>query len=146
MDIYFRHDYKCFNFRVAAIIKNENQILLKNRGDAWTLPGGRVKFGEMTEQAIKREIYEQLNIPVQVIKLLSINENFFAYGDDDYHEVLFVYHCELVNPQDFQYKNNNEKDYEYKIISDLGNLNLKPEFLLAELKKLPMSITHNVNK
>jgi ADP-ribose pyrophosphatase YjhB (NUDIX family) len=149
MDIYFRHDQKCFNFRVAGVIRKDDKVLLSNFGDFYTLPGGRVKFGEHTELAIKREILEELHMNVKVTKLLSINENFFDYGEDEYHEVLFVYLCEIDDDIDLNSINKIKTDKEqFKFVNykDLFNYNLKPEFLLTELKKLPKSISHNVNK
>lgn len=139
MDIYFRHENKCFNFRVSAVINKESKILLSHINDTYTLPGGRVKFGETTEKAIKRAILEEFNVKAEVIKLLSINENFFEYGDDDYHELLFVYSCEINEEIDINEVNNNElmdDIYEFVSINEIMNLNLKPEFLLTELKKL----------
>lgn len=146
MDVYFRHDQKCFNFRVAGIIKKDHQVLLSKFNDFYTLPGGRVKFGETTEQAIKRKIVEEIGIKVNINKLLSINENFFEYGEDDYHEVLFVYLCEAQNSADMDENEIIKDKFIYKSINDLVNLNLKPEFLLEELKKLPERISHNINR
>jgi len=83
-------------------------------------------------------------LKISVNRLLSINENFFSYDSDDYHEVLFVYVCEAeTEQQDMSFS---QEDYVYMPITDLSNINLKPRFLLDELKKLPLAITHNVNK
>ena len=142
MDIYFRHDRKCFNFRVSAVIKNDNRILLSHYNNVYTLPGGRVHFGETTEQSIKRIIQNELNVNVKIIKLLSINENFFEYGDDDYHELLFVYLCELE--PSIQEDLNDQ--YNFFTVAEMIDLNIKPEFLLTELKKLSGNISHYINK
>jgi ADP-ribose pyrophosphatase YjhB (NUDIX family) len=145
MDIYFRHDQKCFNFRVAAIIKlDDNRILMTRYNDAYTLPGGRVRFGETTEKALKREIRTNLDVEIRIDRLVSINENFFDYGNDEYHEVLFIYLCDLT--EDIHEDTITDEVYQFIAISDLINIKIKPEFLLEELKKLPIRITHNVNK
>jgi len=145
MDIYFRHNQKCFNFRVAAIIRSDDKILLSKFNDVFTLPGGRVKFGETTEKAIQRKIFEELNLKVKISRLSSINENFFEYGPDEYHEVLFIYLCDIDEIDDDKVVKSSE-EYHFVPFTELVHLNLKPGFLLEELKKLPLKISHNVNK
>ena len=61
---------------VPAIIKNsKGEILLGKRNanmayypDFWGLPGGLIEYGETIEQAIKRELKEELGIDSEVIK------------------------------------------------------------------------------
>lgn len=58
---------------VAAIIKNEDKILATKRGygefiNMWEFPGGKIEPGETKEQALVREIKEELNIEISVDK------------------------------------------------------------------------------
>lgn len=58
---------------VAAIIKNEGKILATKRGygefiNMWEFPGGKIEPGETKEQALVREIKEELNIEINVDK------------------------------------------------------------------------------
>lgn len=58
---------------VAAIIQKENKILATKRGygefiNMWEFPGGKIKSGETKEQALVREIKEELNIEISVDK------------------------------------------------------------------------------
>lgn len=61
---------------VAAIILNKkNEILFQLRGEKaknerglWKLPGGTVEYGEKAEDALKRELKEELDIEVDIIK------------------------------------------------------------------------------
>lgn len=58
---------------VAAIIQKENKILATKRGygefiNMWEFPGGKIESGETKEQAIVREIKEELNIEINVDK------------------------------------------------------------------------------
>ena len=60
--ISYKEEQNKFNFRVGAIIKKENKVLihrLKNF-DFWLLPGGRVEMLEDTKKAILRELNEEL--------------------------------------------------------------------------------------
>jgi len=149
MDINFKHGNKCFNFRVASVIKKGDKILLSNDQNYHTLPGGRVHFGETTEKAVKRAVYEALNIKVNISKLLSINENFFDYGDDDYHELLFVYLCEIEDEVDIEEINLSKymkNKYQFVSFKEILDLKFKPEFLLNDLENISKEISHNVNK
>jgi 8-oxo-dGTP pyrophosphatase MutT (NUDIX family) len=47
-------------------------VLLKNERNAWELPGGRLEPFETPEDCLAREIQEELNIQVQVEKLLDV--------------------------------------------------------------------------
>ena len=58
---------------VAAIIQKENKILATKRGygefiNMWEFPGGKIELGETKEQALVREIKEELNIEINVDK------------------------------------------------------------------------------
>ena len=58
---------------VAAIIQKENNILATKRGygefiNMWEFPGGKIESGETKEQALVREIKEELNIEISVDK------------------------------------------------------------------------------
>lgn len=56
---------------VAALIINQNQVFATQRGygdfkDGWEFPSGKVEAGESPEQAIKREIQEELDTKIRV--------------------------------------------------------------------------------
>lgn len=62
----------------AAIVKGENILLVKRSKEPlrgyWTLPGGRVKNGETLEEAVVREILEELNLKIKPEKILYVSE------------------------------------------------------------------------
>ena len=58
---------------VAAIIQNENKILATKRGygefiNMWEFPGGKIESGETKDEALIREIKEELNVKINVDK------------------------------------------------------------------------------
>jgi len=61
---------------VAAIIINENKILCVQRGEhkynyisrKYEFPGGKIEDGERQEDAIRREIYEELKMEIKTFK------------------------------------------------------------------------------
>ncbi len=64
---------------VAAIIRDGNRIFATQRGygdykDGWEFPGGKIEPGETPQQALNREIKEELDIEIEVGELLTTVE------------------------------------------------------------------------
>lgn len=65
----------------AGIVLNEHdEVLLVNTYlDSWVLPGGEVEIGENLMDAVKREIFEESGIEVEVGELVCISSNTGTY-------------------------------------------------------------------
>ena len=64
---------------VAAIIVENGRVFATQRGygdfkDGWEFPGGKIEAGESPEQALVREIREELDTEVRVERLLRTVE------------------------------------------------------------------------
>ena len=82
---------------VAAIIRKEGRIFATQRGygewkDWWEFPGGKMEPGETPEEALKREIREELSTEIRVNELLCTVE----YDYPKFHLTLHCYLCSLV--------------------------------------------------
>ena len=81
---------------VAAIIHDsEGRIFATQRGygdmkDGWEFPGGKVEAGELPEDALKREILEELETRIQIERLVTTVEY-------DYPKFHLKMHCYLCN-------------------------------------------------
>tara|TARA_B100001250_G_scaffold241522_1_gene207510 strand:- start:458 stop:859 length:402 start_codon:yes stop_codon:yes gene_type:complete len=68
---------------VAAIIKNDKKILIGKRrnddigGGKWEFPGGKIEIGETNEEALERELNEELGIRTKIGKELMNYEHMF---------------------------------------------------------------------
>ena len=99
MDISVELENYKLNVRTCAFIRCKGEILVcehKNR-NYYSLPGGRVKVGEDSKEALLRELKEELNYDLgeNDLRITRVIENFFVSKGQNVHEYLFVYLCDL---------------------------------------------------
>ncbi len=83
---------------VRAAVISENKILLvKERGDGWTLPGGWVDPGESPSEAAVRETKEESGYDVNAARLMAIyDRDRHAHPPCPFHVYKLIFLCELV--------------------------------------------------
>ena len=156
MDINFvLEENKRVNHRVAAIIRKNDKILLhkKEGEDHWALPGGRVKFNETSEDAIKRELLEELELTkVENLKLLWTIENLFSKKDERVHELSFYYNIELEEDhvlfelESLELEEGNDRYlFEWFNLEELDNKDLRPKVIIAKIKNTKDETEHIIN-
>ena len=95
MDISFQIEAQKFNYRVCAMIISGNKILAMRdeRSPYFYLPGGRVAMGETAEQAVVREVQEELGVTPKIARPLWLNQAFFTEDVDSlrYHELCIYF-------------------------------------------------------
>ena len=121
---------------VEAVIKDETGKILitqrnlkKAQGGLWEFPGGKIEPNETREDAIVREIKEELDIDIQVEKYLS--EKIFNYPEKDIN--LIALECKKINGN---IKLLEHEDYRWIDKSELANFEFAPAdiFIVEKLK------------
>ncbi len=160
--IAFDRDGIRFHYRVAGVCVHDGYVLLHraDRDDYWALPGGRCELGESSDETLRREMQEELHVPVTVGRLLWIVENFFTLLGRAYHELALLYAIDL--PMDHAYHDKTQTHYgvedqstegepytliyQWVPISSLPDVILHPSFLRTALRDVPAATQHIVQR
>jgi len=151
--ISFKQDGYKFNFRVAAIIYNEDRtkvLVLNSPGvDFCVLPGGRVDALESSEQSIIREMQEELNLDIKA-EIAVVFESFFELFDVKYHEIAHYYFATSINDESIYGKDgyifgNEDKDrFKWVSLEDLEGIDFRPKALIETIINNDTKLKHLV--
>lgn len=83
---------------VCAVIRKDDKIFATQRGygefkDGWEFPGGKIESGETLQQALKREIHEELDTEINVGDQIETVE----YDYPDFHLSMQCFWCNVVS-------------------------------------------------
>lgn len=88
----------------GVVIKNGTVLMTKRFEEEcpqahmkWELPGGKVKFGETPENALKRELLEETGVKVKIMQLLPfVQTNYWNYAWGQQQTFIFAFLCKAV--------------------------------------------------
>ena len=108
---------------VAAIIVRDGKILCVQRAEhekeyvslKWEFPGGKVEVGESREEALVREIREELSVDIEVLEFFITVEHTYP----DFHLTMHVFKCAL---QSGEIVLNEHVDMKWLAVEELGSL------------------------
>lgn len=108
----------------AAIIRQNDKILSCQRGygefkDGWEFPGGKLEPGETGEEAIVREIKEELELSIGDLEYLCTVEH-------DYETFHLSMQCYLAKIQSGKLKEHAHEDLRWLDTSDLWTVDWLP--------------------
>jgi len=151
MDITFKTPEGRFNYRVCAVIIQDGKILAMHdeRSPYYYLPGGRVALHETAQQAIIRELKEELRIDAQISRALWLNQSFFTedVSRERFHE-LCLYFLMDVSKTDLLsrgsaftlHEGRHTHKFEWLDIRRLKDEYFYPEFLKEKIFDLPQNL------
>lgn len=152
MDITFKVGNEKFNYRVCAMIISDGKILAMHdeRSPYFYLPGGRVGMREAAEDAVIREVQEELGVTAKILRPLWLNQAFFTEDVDglNYHELCIYYLMDILEidllsrGDSFTTKEGNRTHtFEWLEFDRLKDEYFYPLFLKKDIFNLPKEFT-----
>ena len=155
MDARFDVDGNRLKLRVAGIIIHNNKLLLEeyNKKNIYFFPGGTINLNETSEDAIKRELKEEIDKEFVIDKLVSVCEEFYInYKNDKTHCIGFYYKMKFKNIDDVNSIDMNRLEddhgymcqhhYKWVDLKDLETINIVPKKIKEEIIKNEFNIHH----
>ncbi len=152
-----------FMYRVAGVAVIDGRVLVhqfEGEDDFYVVPGGRVEMREPAEEALAREMREELGCEVRIGRLLWVIDNLFWHRGHDYHELGLYFAITL--PDGCQQASGEpwtgaevvgladgetvEMYFQWKPVDELASLDLKPSCLREMLRELPEHTQYVVHR
>lgn len=155
-DIKIKESDQEFKFRVCGIIYDNERVLVVNIHDNgfYCLPGGHVEFGENTQDAVLREMKEEVNCDFEVGKLIAIIENFYIIENRNFHEIAYYYLMNVIgdiNKEDYIFIEDDhgidtKLEFKWIHLKDLEAVNFKPSILKEQLINKDFNLKNYITK
>lgn len=150
-DISFRTPEGRFNYRVCAVIVHKDRLLVMkdSRSPYYYLPGGRVSLHETAEDAILRELREELELEAVIVRPLWFNQSFFTedVSSEKFHEICIYYliDAEKTNLYDrgdsfCGREQHHGHRFEWLGFDEVEQAYLYPLFIKEKVRNLPLSL------
>ncbi len=93
----------------ALIVNDKNETLLfkrgiksRNQAGYWSKPGGTVEFGEKIEDAIRREIKEELGVDIELIKFLGFTNHIIKEENQHWLSISYLAKITKGDPKNME--------------------------------------------
>jgi ADP-ribose pyrophosphatase YjhB (NUDIX family) len=89
---------------LGCFVRNGSELLVMHGYDAvkpeifYRFLGGGIEFGETGETALRREIREEVQQEIRIVRNLGFLENIFIYAGKPHHEIIQVFLAEFIDP------------------------------------------------
>lgn len=124
--------FRLKTFGVKCVIKFENEILMVKHTygekDNWMFPGGRIRRKETAEQAVKREIFEEIGI--QINNLKKVGE--YSSAKEFKKDTIIVFQAKS-DTKDIQIDNKEIKEARWFKLDDLPKISEYSKKILTML-------------
>lgn len=132
-----------FGVRATALIVEEGKLLVVEDEDGFYTIGGAIQVGERTEEAVIREVKEELGVKAQARQLAFVVENRFEQAGVHFHNIEFHYLVDLLEdaPLTMQ-EDERQLPCRWIALNQLHTVPLKPGFLKIVLPEWDGQLRH----
>ncbi|MBY5009700.1 NUDIX hydrolase [Streptococcus suis] len=147
MDFRTRIDNQIFGVRATALIIKDGKIFLTkdSKGRHYTI-GGAIAVNETAQDAVVREVKEELGVDSFVNRLAFVVENQFTHEGIDFHNIEFHFIVEPIGelPKEM-IEGKLKQTCEWIEFDKLVNLDVLPAFLAQDLPNWDGQVKHIMN-
>lgn len=132
-----------FGVRATALIVEEGKLLVVEDEDGFYTIGGAIQVGERTEEAVIREVKEELGVKAQAGQLAFVVENRFEQAGVHFHNIEFHYLVDLLEdaPLTMQ-EDERQLPCRWIALNQLHTVPMKPGFLKIVLPEWDGQLRH----
>ena len=141
-----------FISRAAAIIVQNGKLLTANSADIpglyYTI-GGAIRLNETSEEAIIREVYEEVGVKLEVERPVFINERYLLVKGRKCHEIVFYYLMKsdvALEVSNGTVTDQQQETLHWLPLTELDKFNLVPPFLKTRRLDKPGALEHIISK
>ena len=132
-----------FGVRATALIVKDNRLLVVEDEDGFYTIGGAIQVDEATEDAVVREVKEELGVASRAVQLAFIVENRFEQAGIHYHNIEFHYLVDLLEDAPLVMQEDTKQlPCRWIALDDLHTVDLKPAFLKSALPEWDGKLRH----
>ena len=132
-----------FGVRATALIVEDGKLLVVEDEDGFYTIGGAIQVGERTEEAVIREVKEELGVKAQAGQLAFVVENRFEQDGVSYHNIEFHYLVNLLEDAPLTMQEDEKmQPCEWIDLDELQNIHLVPAFLKTALPDWDGQLRH----
>ena len=132
-----------FGVRATALVVEEGKLLVVEDEDVFYTIGGAIQVGERTEDAVVREVKEELGVESKAVQLAFIVENRFEQAGIHYYNIEFHYLVDLLERAPLTMQEDAKRlPCRWIALDDLQTVDLKPDFLKTALPEWDGQLQH----
>ena len=136
-------DNTVFGVRATVlIVQNRKLLVTKEKGKYYTI-GGAIQVNEKTEDAVVREVREELGVKAQAGQLAFVVENRFEQAGVHFHNIEFHYLVDLLEDAPLVMQEDTKRlPCRWIALDDLHTVDMKPAFLKSALPEWDGKLRH----
>ena len=132
-----------FGVRATALILQNGKLLVTKDKDKYYTIGGAIQVNERTEDAVVREVREELGVKAQAGQLAFVVENRFEQAGVHYHNIEFHYLVDLLDDAPLTMQEDEKmQPCEWIDLDKLEGIQLVPAFLKTALPNWDGQLRH----